>query len=91
MLCRTLSRRYASVPGLNSPLQCIVEYHGFRVFAIAELQFVKDTPDYGSEDGGATVCDGDAEVKEKMKVNHLSSLKRLVFCKIAEIDLSICT
>ncbi len=65
------------MPGLNSPLQCVVEYHGFRVLAVAELSFASDTPEYGSEDGGLTVFDGDVEVKEKMKVPCLAHCRFL--------------
>ncbi|PRP84981.1 hypothetical protein PROFUN_07366 [Planoprotostelium fungivorum] len=56
------------VEGLSYPMMALVDYLGFRVVAMAVLPIDKTTLRYGSDDGGATVHDDDAELSEKMRV-----------------------
>ncbi|PRP84978.1 hypothetical protein PROFUN_07363 [Planoprotostelium fungivorum] len=56
------------VEGLSYPMMALVDYLGFRVVAMAVLPIDKTTLRYGSDDGGSTVHDDDAELSEKMRV-----------------------
>jgi hypothetical protein len=52
---------------LRIPLQTLVEYRGFRLFASSFLSLTKDIL-YGSADGGATIHTADAYFNDLMRV-----------------------
>lgn len=65
-----------ALPGLNTPLMCLVDYKGFRLIAVSLLEIGKDSLKYGSADGGATVHDDVPQLTALMnKAGQLLNLK----------------
>ena len=57
----------SKAPVLTTPMCCLVDYRGHRVFAVAMLPVSKATLVLGSADGGETVVNRDLELEEAMR------------------------
>lgn len=55
------------LPGLHFPLQCLIDYLGFRLVAMLLLPLRKDTLKVGTNDGGKSMNFNDDELMMKMK------------------------
>ncbi|KAL7711905.1 Clu domain-containing protein [Entamoeba marina] len=58
----------AQVPGIHLPLAAVIDYRGYRLFAISVLPIKSNTIIYGSGDAGKTIRMDNPLLNEKMRV-----------------------